>query len=159
MIFDQTGGCNLVDFQLVRYAPLAHDLMQVIYLCSTRQFRARHELRVIEHYYATLKETLIISRFRGVIPSYEEVLQGAEEQRLPALVTAMIFHPTVLMDGKTAARIMDDPVTYEAYYFRDRRPFVKEIMAADAEYEGWIKETVRELAEMSAVADSLPRPS
>ena len=159
MIFDDAGHCVLVDFQLIRYAPLAHDLMQMLYLATTREFRKKHERQIIEFYYATLKETLTANGYVGSAPSFEEVLQGAEEQRLPALVTAAIFHPTVLMDGKTAAIIMDSPATYESYYFHDRRPFVYDIMAKDPEYKIRIEEIVTEFAEVSLIFDSIPQPT
>ncbi|XP_011502834.1 PREDICTED: uncharacterized protein LOC105366188 [Ceratosolen solmsi marchali] len=158
ILFDKNNRCNLVDFQLVRYAPLAHDVMQLLYLTTSKELRQKCESEVIKYYYATLIEHLKINDFHSSLPTFEEVLEGAEEQRLLALITAIIFHPTVLMDGITAARIMDNPITYEAYYFKDRKPFVDKIMAEDPVYKQKLIETVEELVEMSLILDSLPRP-
>ncbi|XP_001601082.1 uncharacterized protein LOC100116640 [Nasonia vitripennis] len=157
MIFDSKDHCKLVDFQLIRYAPLAHDVMQLLYLSTSREFRQRHEQHMIDYYYAVLTECLTINSFKGDLPSFEEVMNGIEEQRLPAVVTACIFHPTVLMDGKTAGRIMNDSTTYEAYYFTRRKPFVDAIMAEDPEYEKWVRDDVRELAEITSRMDSVPK--
>ncbi|KAL7294541.1 hypothetical protein TKK_0012069 [Trichogramma kaykai] len=150
--------CRLVDYQLLRYAPLSHDLAQLLYLCSTRDFRRRHEAKMIELYTATLLERLS-TRYEGPQPSRDEILRGYEEQRMPACATAVIFHPTVLMSGRDAARIMDEPATYEEYYFRNRLPFVRLIMAGDKEYEARILEDVEELIEMSRRYDNVPKPT
>lgn len=157
MIFNGDDHCKLVDFQLIRYAPLAHDVMQLLYLSTSREFRQKNEQQMIGYYYDKLTECLTDNGFKGDIPSFEELTNGVEEQRLPAVVTACIFHPTVLMDGKTAARIMNDPATYEAYYFTRRKPFVDAIMAENPEYEKWVKDDVRELAEMSLRLDTVPK--
>lgn len=159
MVFDGNDRCYLVDFQLTRYSPLAHDLMQLLYLCTSREFRQKHERRMIEYYYQVLIETLELNDFKGDMISFEEVLQGAEEQRLPAVVVAMIFHPTVLMNGKTAATIMNDTDTYESYFFKDRKPFVDKIMAEEPDYREKIIEDVKELVDISMIADSLPIPT
>jgi hypothetical protein len=159
MLFDNNNLCNLVDFQLVRYAPLAHDLMQLIYLTTSKELRLKCEREMIEYYYARLTEHLSINHYTGDVPTFKEVMQGVEEQRLLALVTAMIFHPTVLMNSTTAATIMDNSDTYERYYFIDRKPFVDKIMAEDPEYKQKLIETVEELVEMSLILDNLPRPT
>ncbi|XP_008207977.1 uncharacterized protein LOC103316378 [Nasonia vitripennis] len=159
LIFDGEDRCNLVDFQLLRYAPLAHDVIRLIYLTSRRELRREHEAQLLEHYYVTLRKTLVDNAFKGVMPSYEELLLGVEEQRLGAVVTVAVDHPTVMMDGKMAATIMDDPTTYEAFFFKDRKPFVDKIMSVDPEFERVVKAAVQELAEMSLIVDSLPRPT
>ncbi|XP_023314911.1 uncharacterized protein LOC111693711 [Trichogramma pretiosum] len=151
--------CRLVDYQLLRYAPLGHDLAQLLYLCSTRDFRRRNEAKMIELYTETLLERLSTTRYEGPRPEREDILRCYEEQRMPACATAVIFHPTVLMSGRVAAQIMDEPATYEEYYFRNRLPFVRRIMAGDKEYEARILEDVEELVEMSRRYDDLPKPT
>ncbi|XP_058792973.1 uncharacterized protein LOC131665237 [Phymastichus coffea] len=159
MVFDDNGRCNLVDFQLIRYSPLAHDVMQLLYLCTSKEFRRKNERRMIEYYYGILTDTLRLNNFKGNMISLEEVVQGAEEQRFAALVTAVIFHPTVLMDGKTAGNIMNDTAAYESYYFKNRKPFVDEIMANNDDYRDRLIEDVNELVELSLKVDNLPRPT
>ena len=159
LLFSDTNQCNLVDFQLFRYAPLAHDVIQLLYLTTTRDYRENNEFRLVEYYYATLKKSLVLNNFLGLMPSYEEVLLGVEEQRFPALVNAAINYPTMMMDGKIGAKVLSDLDSYNAYFLRDRRPFVDQIMTIDSEYARKIKDIVRELAEVSLKVDDLPRPS
>ncbi|KAJ8680536.1 hypothetical protein QAD02_016323 [Eretmocerus hayati] len=147
----------LVDVQLTRYSPLAHDPVQLLHLTTSRSFREEKQKAMLEYYHACLIETLKMSSYEGKVPELEEVMQGAEEQKYPAVVAAAIFLPTVLMDGKTGAKIMDNTDSYEHYYFRDRKPFVDEIMSRDEEYAQRLRETFRELAELSLIADTLPR--
>jgi hypothetical protein len=156
LLFNSKNCCRLVDFQLIRYAPLAHDVMQLLYLTTTREFREKFEQEIVEHYYSTLTESLSINNFQGTVPTFEEVLRGVEEQRFLALVSAMTNFPTIMIDGKIGASIMNSPNAYEAYFFQDRRPFVNRIMKLDSEYEFRIKAIVTELAEWSLKVNNLP---
>lgn len=158
LIFDSAGRCIIVDFQLLRYSPLAQDLMQLIYLSTTREFRKQHEKQLIKHYYQSLEGALKHNGFEGIAPSFQELMEGVEEQRFPALVSAMINFPTIMMDGKIGAEIMNGLDAYESYFLVDRKPFVDKIVAQDPEYGKRIIEVVKELAEMVQKVESLPRP-
>ncbi|XP_058803288.1 uncharacterized protein LOC131671107 [Phymastichus coffea] len=159
LLFDQANHCRLVDFQLLRYAPPGQDLMQLLYLCTLRKFREERETDVLECYYKNFKETLELNGFTGVTPSFEEIKHGADEQKFPALISAAINFPTIMIDGKIGAEIMNNLNSYEDYFFRDRKPIVEQIMAMDGEYETRIKDLFRELVEMSFKVDDFPRVS
>lgn len=156
LIFDQTDHCRLVDFQMVRYLPPAHDLMLLLYYGADAEVRQKHEQRLIKHYYRIFTEALELNDFQGKVISFEELLQGVEELRLAALFTAVLFHPIVLMDTQTASKIMSDPVTNDAIFFGDRKSIVKEYMTKNPEYKKKIQDNVREFVEMSLVIDSIP---
>lgn len=154
MMFDRNNHCRLLDFQLIRYSPLAQDVMLFLYLSTWRELRRQHERKLIEYYYGVLRETLANNCFKGQVPRLGEVLQSAEEQKLPTLVVAVMFHPAQLMAGK-AANVLDDSQNYEEYYFKDRRPFVFKHMAENEEYSRKLEETVTEFVEMSMIIDEL----
>ncbi|XP_001601411.1 uncharacterized protein LOC100116567 [Nasonia vitripennis] len=158
LIFDPADRCIIVDFQLLRYSPLAQDLMQLIYLSTTREFRRQHETQLIKHYYESLEAALKLNGFKGPVPSFQELMEGVEEQRFPSLVSAVINFPTIMMDGKIGAEIMNGLDAYESYFFVNRKPFVDKIVARDPEYGRRVVEVVKELAEMVQKVESLPRP-
>jgi len=161
MFNDKTlSKCLLVDYQLLRYSPLAHDVAQFLYLCTDRSFREMRETAMLHHYYEILCETLNVHDIHDIQrPAWSEVVDGMEEQRLAAVITATIYFPTILMDEKLSAQIMNNPTSYAEYFFRDRKDFVLSNMKKDSVYKTRISETVVELAELASRLDQLPKPS
>ncbi|KYN04803.1 PREDICTED: uncharacterized protein LOC108772202 [Cyphomyrmex costatus] len=156
---DVPPKCLLVDFQFMRYAPLAHDVAQLLYLCTDRSFRETWESTMLCHYYDTLRETLNIHEICVQIPPWSELIEGMEEQRLGAVITTILFFPTVLMDENLAAQVMNNPASYVKFYFRDRKEFVLSNMKKDPVYNKRISEAVIELAELASRLDQFPKPS
>lgn len=155
---DVPPNCLLVDYQLSRYSPLAHDIAQFLYLCTDRSFREARENAMLQHYYETLCE-ILNAHETPQKPAWSEVVEGMEEQRLGALITAVLYFPTVLMDENLGAQVMNDSVSYAEYYFRDRKKFVLSNMKKDSVYERRINEAVVEIAELASRLDQLPKPS
>lgn len=156
---DVSPKCLLVDFQLQRYSPLAHDVAQFLYLCTDRNFRETWESTMLRHYYDTLCETLNIHGIHTQTPPWSELIEGMEEQRLGAVITAIIYFPTVLMDEDLSAQIMNNSTSYSEYYFRNRKKIVLSNMEKDPIYKRRISEAVSELAELASRLDQLPNPS
>ncbi|XP_078045616.1 uncharacterized protein LOC144474543 [Augochlora pura] len=151
--------CLLVDFQLLRYAPLAHDVAQLLYLCTDRSFRAASEETMLKHYYSVLCETLRSAGARIEIPPWSEIVEGYEEQRLAGAVTAATFFPTVLLEENLGAEIMNNPESYNRYVFEDRSEFVLAIMKEDPGYRKRVTESAVEMVDLSFRLHRLPKPS
>ncbi|XP_054008721.1 uncharacterized protein LOC128892375 [Hylaeus anthracinus] len=157
---DVPPKCLLVDFQLVRYSPLAHDVAQLLYLCTDRSFRETSEETMLKHYYSVLCETLNSMKSTSVeLPPWSELVQGMEEQRLGAAITAAAYYQTVLLDEDLGARIMNKPDSYNEYVFKNRDNIVIEAMKNDAAYNKRISESVAELVELSFRFEELPKPT
>ncbi|XP_076654716.1 uncharacterized protein LOC143360058 [Halictus rubicundus] len=156
---DVPPKCLLVDFQLLRYAPLAHDVAQFLYLCTDRSFRQSSEETMLKHYYNVLCETLKSAETRVEIPPWSEIVEGYEEQRLAGAVAAATFFQTVLMDENLGAVIMSDPVTYNEYVFEDRTEIVFNIMKECPRYRKRVTESAVDLVDLSLRFDQLPKPS
>ncbi|XP_046828775.1 uncharacterized protein LOC124428583 [Vespa crabro] len=155
---DKPPKCLLIDFQILRYCPLAHDVCQLLYLCTSRSFRETREKDMLKHYYKVLCETLKIHQFSGQCPSWSELLQGIEEQRLGSLITAMLYFPTILMDENLSAQIMNDSNRYLEFTFSDRTNIVIDNMKQDLEYNNRITETIEELIKIAKRLNELPVP-
>lgn len=153
---DSPPVCKLVDFQLFRYLPVGHDLAQFFYLCASRRLRDVRKRELLTFYH---RELVKIVGEGSRTPDLDEVMRGYEEQRIAACCTAALFFPTVLLDGATGAQIMDNTESYVEFCFVDRREIVLEIMKQDAGYGERIRETIRELVDMSLRADEFPEPS
>ncbi|XP_033329849.2 uncharacterized protein LOC117222320 [Megalopta genalis] len=151
--------CLLVDFQLIRYAPLAHDVAQLLYLCTDRSFRASSEETMLKHYYSVLCETLKSAETRIEIPPWSEIVEGYEEQRLAGAVAAATFFQTVLMNENIGAEIMSNSESYNRYVFEDRNDFVFAIMKDDPGYRKRVTESAVEMVDLSFRLHRLPKPS
>ncbi|XP_076627863.1 uncharacterized protein LOC143345039 [Colletes latitarsis] len=152
--------CLLVDFQLLRYSPLAHDVAQFLYLCTDRTFRETSQETMLKHYYSVLRETFNSMNSTSVeIPSWSELVQGMEEQRLGALITAVIYYQTVLMDEGLSAQIMNEADRFIDYVFRNRKSIVLRAMKNDPVYNKRLGDAVAELVELSFRLEQLPKPT
>ncbi|XP_025262867.1 uncharacterized protein LOC105257333 [Camponotus floridanus] len=155
---DMPPNCLLVDYQLVRYCPLAHDIAQFLYLCTDRNFRKARESAMLQYYYETLCK-ILDEHESPRKPAWSEVVEGMEEQRLGAIITAVIIFPTVLIEENIGAQILGNSASYTEFSFGDRMKFVSSVMKQDSVYERRINETVIELAELASRLDQLPKPS
>ncbi|XP_076286025.1 uncharacterized protein LOC143211852 [Lasioglossum baleicum] len=151
--------CLLVDFQLLRYAPLVHDVAQLLYLCTDRSFRKSSEETMLKHYYSVLCETLKSAGTPIEIPPWSEIVEGYEEQRLAAAVAAATFFHTVLMDEDLVEELMSNPVTYNEFVFENRTEIVLKVMKEDLRYRKRVTESVVDIVDLSLRFDQLPKPS
>lgn len=150
--------CLLVDFQLLRYSPLAHDVIQFLYLVADRDFRVKWEETMLKHYYSVLCETLNSAKSTAVeIPSWSELIEGIEEQRLAAVITAATYYQTVLIDEELSAQIFSNSESYYEFEFINRNEKVLEIMEIDPVYKRRLTEAVTELVQLSFRLDELPK--
>ncbi|XP_031836890.1 uncharacterized protein LOC116428860 [Nomia melanderi] len=156
---DAPPKCLLVDYQMMRYSPLAHDVAQFLYLCTDRDFRAASEEAMLKHYYSVLCETLKSSEISVEIPAWSEIVEGMEEQRLGGAITAASFFQTVMMNDTMALEITSNSDTFHKYSFEGRNEIVLNMMKNDPNYGKRLTEAVTELVELSARFEELPKPT
>ncbi|OAD57837.1 hypothetical protein WN48_01321 [Eufriesea mexicana] len=153
-------NCLLLDFQLMRYSPLAHDVANFLYLTADKHFRVTWEESMLKHYYSVLRETMNSTKSVSLeIPPWSELIEGMEEQRLAAIITAAIYFQTVLLDKKTSMEIMNDSIGYHEYVFNNRNETLLKVMKTDPVYSKRLTEIVSELVEYSFRLDELPKPT
>lgn len=113
---------------------------------------------MLQHYYQTLCK-ILDAHDSPRRPAWSEVVEGMEEQRLGAVIAAVVCFPTNLMEENFSAQIMNDSASYTEYFYGDRMKFVLPIMKQDSVYERRINEAVIEMAELASQLDQLPKPS
>ncbi|XP_038220575.1 uncharacterized protein LOC119838628 [Zerene cesonia] len=120
---DEPKGAVLVDFQCVRYGPPAFDLMILLYLTTTKQFRESHEKEVFNHYYTVFTQYLD-DTMKGKLKDYNygrwDFFNWCERARMFAMMEAMAIFPFVLMDPSLAQKTFDDPDTFTKHVEEDR---------------------------------------
>ncbi|XP_018572723.2 uncharacterized protein LOC108912050 [Anoplophora glabripennis] len=68
--------CYLVDFQLTRYCPPAHDLMFLFYMSTTKEIRTKYKSKLLREYYSELSN--ILQRYKidlQKIYTYQQFLE------------------------------------------------------------------------------------
>lgn len=113
---------------------------------------------MLQYYYETLCK-ILDEHESPRKPAWSEVVEGMEEQRLGAIITAVIIFPTVLIEENIGAQILGNSASYTEFSFGDRMKFVSSVMKQDSVYERRINETVIELAKLASRLDQLPKPS
>lgn len=153
LMFDDskpTPNCILVDFQLVRYVPAVTDLLQMLYLnISSRKFRDENEEDLLRHYHEIFCETLRDNDQEIELPSFKEILQEYEELRLFGLVTAVLYFPILLIDGKLCADLTKDADGFANIMFGDRVDMTLKMMRDNPLYNSQISDIITELVQRS----------
>lgn len=149
IMFACEGGLKsiLVDFQLVRYCPLTHDVFFLLYLCSTREFREEHEGMLMKHYYETLCETLRNNKM-SCVPGWDEVGSDVEEMRLSLATLSMLYFPTSTLNGVQCADLFSDDEQLFEYICVDRIGDTFRLMDKDSDYAERIVKAVKEVYEL-----------
>ncbi|XP_075153171.1 uncharacterized protein LOC142226828 [Haematobia irritans] len=95
--------CRFVDFQLARYAPPMLDLITILTIPTTREFRSKHLKDLLQDYYRFMadylsSEELLIENYL----SSKEFWQTFEEFRICGLIESCLFsHLTILPSSLT----------------------------------------------------------
>lgn len=94
---------RLVDFQLARYAPPMMDVITILTIPTSREFRSKYLMELLQDYYRFMqeflkRENLCLEDFL----SKEEFWQTFEEYRIAGLIESCLFsHLTILPPSST----------------------------------------------------------
>lgn len=152
MMFNDVPHCVLVDFQTIRYAPLVLDILQFLYLNTTRQYREKNERHLIAFYHSVLEETIKNNdkTQKAEIPTLEEVIASYEDFRLFGTVAPCLYFPIHLIDQQF---VMDNPLKdsegFENFVVGDRVEVTLAAMKKDTWFKNKIEQAVIEFSEVS----------
>lgn len=113
----------LIDYQCMRYAPPAFDLVSFLYLTTDKRFRQERERDIFDYYYTTFIKNLTHAskdKVKKLGYDVKNFLSWCEKARMFGMLIAIAIYPYVLLDPKTAQATFDDPETYEKLLHDDR---------------------------------------
>ncbi|XP_047503421.1 uncharacterized protein LOC125048670 isoform X2 [Pieris napi] len=113
----------LLDFQCVRYAPPALDLMIFLYLTTSTEFRRAHEKEIFNQYYTVFTQHLddtVKSKLKDYNYGRWDFFNWCERARMFAMVQAMAIFPFTLMSPSLAQKTFDNPDTFTKLMDEDR---------------------------------------
>ncbi|KAJ8680539.1 hypothetical protein QAD02_016326 [Eretmocerus hayati] len=158
LMFDDTQptpNCILVDFQLIRYCPLALDILQILYLNTTRSFREKSKNELIQYYHSILEETIRNNdSVKDVsIPTFEEILTQVEELKLFGPIVASLFFPAILMNLEGVVQDLQNLEKRIEFLNSDRVNLTLSQMEKDPFFKDRLEEVIGEALELGKRMD------
>jgi Ecdysteroid kinase-like family len=103
---------KMIDFQIVRYAPLSRDLLYFMYMCTSCEFRKKHEADIIKMYVKAFNENCVkLGRSERI--TFEKFYEEYDNARMYGLMMAVSVRHMVYVDGCFPKG--DDKITEENF--------------------------------------------
>lgn len=117
MLFDgnQPIECRIVDFQLCRYAPLATDLAQLIYINSTNEMRVHHLDNLLNIYCDSFEQELMMNGIDSSALPRSEILKSFNEFQLYGLIETALFGHLTMLPSNLSTTIMTSSEEYDKF--------------------------------------------
>lgn len=89
---------KMIDFQIIRYAPLSRDLLYFMYMCTSCEFRKKHEADIIKMYVKAFNENCVkLGRSERI--TFEKYYEEYDRARMYGLIMAVSVRHMVYVDG------------------------------------------------------------
>jgi thiamine kinase-like enzyme len=112
--------CKFIDFQLARYAPPVFDLVQLVYINSTKELRSHHLDDILNIYSDTFEMELKKAQVDPSILSRLEILESFKEFHLIGLIEASLFSHLTLLPPKMSTSILTSSEEYDKFINQSR---------------------------------------
>jgi len=89
---------KLIDFQVCRFAPGSTDLIYFLYLCTTSEFRKKHENEILQCYVTAFNESCV-KLGKDFVLEWAKFYEGYEKRRLLGVWLAASMRPDVYLKG------------------------------------------------------------
>jgi len=139
----------IVDFQLARYGPPAHDMMMFLHLVQTREFRQKHEQEIFDRYYQRLSQELSAEGLdiNNILPK-QEWNDSIKYFREYAILTSISYFQLILAPSDISAAFLSSSELFDACMNIDRSELIIACFQKDEIYRSRMIEAIREAAEM-----------
>lgn len=112
--------CKLVDFQLTRYATPAYDLVQLVYINTTKRTREMHLDDILNTYCDTFENELKRSLIDPSVLPRSEILVRFNEYHLAGLIEAVVFGHLTLLPTSLSTNMMSSSEEYDKFINQSR---------------------------------------
>lgn len=144
---DNSLGCIIVDYQLVKWASPCLDVAMLLYLHTTPEQRKSIEMRMFEHYYEALRDILLKSDHKPEIPSYESLLKDYLERRLVGMSIGFLYLDALNLPRNVLETTFTTPQEISDWFLGCRFSIVEHFLDTDPVYETKMRNMVVELVE------------
>ncbi|XP_076172468.1 uncharacterized protein LOC143149191 [Ptiloglossa arizonensis] len=139
--------CCLIDFQLVRYNPPAHDILCFLQFTTTRQLREEHSEELFKIYRESMADALQEANLDiSTVFPWNEFIESIEDLRLMCILHGVLNIPIMLLEPSAASKYFaDESHLLESVLYVDRTPLIREQLKNVPEYRARILEALLEL--------------
>ncbi|XP_053997128.1 uncharacterized protein LOC128886349 [Hylaeus anthracinus] len=144
---DKPVECCLIDFQLVRYNPPAHDILCFLQFTTTRQQREERGEELFKIYHESMADALREANLdiSQVFP-WDEFIGTVEDLRLMCMIHGVLNIPIMLLEPSAASKYFaDEPHLLENILYVDRTPLICEQLKSVPEYRARMLDALLEL--------------
>lgn len=144
--------CKLIDFQLIRYLPPAHDALHFIYLSTDEETRQLHFHQFLNYYYKQLRCELAANNLEAnkILP-YEE-FRNSINYLLPQVKLQTAYYRTFQgASSEFHKKLVSDESLYMDFTFGNRVPYAVELFNTEERYRNLVTKAVHDLQELFAV--------
>lgn len=122
----------LIDFQLARYSPPAHDIMVLLHLCQNSAFRAAKQSEMIQYYYDAFSNELKKNGMdaRNYLP-LETLIESCDYYEELGLVSSVLYFQMILIPSDITSKFLANEEQFDQIWFIDRSEMIKECYETD----------------------------
>ncbi|GLH05568.1 Uncharacterized protein GBIM_11163 [Gryllus bimaculatus] len=136
---------RLVDFQLIRYAPPANDIMCFLYLATDEEIRDKYSSQLMAIYHAHLSQNL---RLHGLNPEkilpWKELEESCRVYKTLGILISIHYNPVILLKEQFISHVLKNPEEFERFANVDRSPVVTNGYRIDESYRRRVKKVIEE---------------
>ncbi|XP_062142383.1 uncharacterized protein LOC133850339 [Drosophila sulfurigaster albostrigata] len=145
---DKPLQCRFVDFQLARYAPPAMDLLTVLTIPTTSQFRAAHLNELLAEYYRFMGEFLKQAGFdiANILPE-AEYYNSVEEYRIVGLIESLLFCHLVILPPTFTQELTSSADGFNDFFSKKRIEICMKAFKSDELYRDRIVDMLEDFVD------------
>lgn len=138
----------ILDFQLARYGPPAHDLMMSLYLIQTRDFRQKHEAALLDRYYRKFSQELAAEGLdaKKLFPR-QELDASCTYYREYAILNCIAYFQLILTPSHFVGQFLASPELFDKNMYSDRSEMIVASYKGDDLCRSRITEAMMEMVE------------
>ncbi|XP_017886631.1 uncharacterized protein LOC108628911 [Ceratina calcarata] len=139
--------CCLIDFQLARYNPPAHDILCFLQFTTTRELREKHSTDLYKLYHETMSEVLHEAGLDvSEIFPWDQFLASIEDLRVMCIAHGVLNIPIMLLEPTAASKYFSEqPELLENVLYVDRSPLLCEQVETVPSYRNRMMDALLEL--------------
>ncbi|KRF98755.1 uncharacterized protein Dwil_GK26968 [Drosophila willistoni] len=140
--------CRFVDFQLARYAPPASDLMTVLTIPTTSEFREKHMDELLVEYYRFMKEFLKRANLdiNDIMPE-QQYYESVEEYRILGLIESCLFCHLVMLPPSSTQKLTGSEEGFNDFFSRHRINICMEAFNTDELYRNRLVDMLQDFVD------------
>ncbi|GJQ66823.1 hypothetical protein Trydic_g7862 [Trypoxylus dichotomus] len=139
----------LIDYQIIKYGPIALDVVQMVITNMRRNVRKVHYEELLSYYYHQFVEACEENNFQALdFISYKDFMQCCEEVKILAKMQCAADHSVTFLLDKTLQEAMITEESLRNFLFENRSKSILESYNEDTVYREVVTEDLIELRDL-----------